>query len=177
MTVHIDVNLSRQPQTCGRQPIFMPIFPQNCMKRGTSNYVNARGIPTAAYQVLHLLCCMRWGIPPIGVPPQPGLHGGYSKWGTPCRGNPLARSDGGDVIWRTPHLDTPWPGLTGGYLRWGTHVVGVLPQPGLMSGNTLPWAPPAGVPPRPGLIVGNQGGVPPQQGYPIGVPSPQLAGP
>ena len=60
-----------------------------------SSCVNARGIPTAAYQVLL-----------GGVPPRPGLMGGgggYPRWGTPWPGlmgvpkvgYPLARSEEG----------------------------------------------------------------------------------
>ena len=56
-----------------------------------SSCVNARGIPTAAYQVLHLF--PEVGYPP---PPQPGLMGGVPKVGyPPGRGYPPARSDGG----------------------------------------------------------------------------------
>ena len=70
----------------------------NLKKTRKSSCVNARGIPTATYEVLH----PRWGTPPVGVAPWPGLMGGgYPRWGTPHRG-------------------TPQPGLMGGYLRWGT---------------------------------------------------------
>ena len=96
--------------------------------------MNARGIPTAAYQVLHLLSEV--GTPPTGYPPARTARG-YPRWGTPlqgrvppsqvqwgggyprCRtpwqgtpqqGTPLARSDrgirGGVPPWQgTPHLD------------------------------------------------------------------------
>ena len=52
-----------------------------------SSCVNARGIPTAAYQVLHVLTEV--GYPPVGVPPHqgtpcPGLTGG--TLGTPHPG-------------------------------------------------------------------------------------------
>ena len=47
-----------------------------------SSCVHARGIPTAAYQVLHLLT-------EVGYT-RPGLMGGYLRWGTPppSRGTP-----------------------------------------------------------------------------------------
>ena len=59
-----------------------------------SSCVNSRGTPTAAYQVLHLFPEVWY--PPGRVPPQPGLMGGYLRWGTPQAGVP------------------PWPGLIGG---------------------------------------------------------------
>ena len=47
--------------------------------------MNVRGIPTAPYQVLHLLpevgyppCKVRWGVPEVGYP-----HAGTPCWGTP----------------------------------------------------------------------------------------------
>ena len=102
-----------------------------------SSCVNARGIPTTAYQVL-----LRWGIPPIGVPPGQVWRGvtwsgvpspigvppgqvwwGYLKWGTPHQvwwgvpevgypwlGYPPARSDG---------RDTPWQGVPPGWTWLG----------------------------------------------------------
>ena len=76
-------------------------------KKTKSSYVNARGTPTAAYQVLHLLFCVRGGTPAVeGTPCQGSYHGvppvwtwlGYlphldlaggtppplARWGTPC---------------------------------------------------------------------------------------------
>ena len=41
-----------------------------------SSCVNARGIPTAAYQVLHLLSCTGGGYPCLRVYPIPGRGGG-----------------------------------------------------------------------------------------------------
>ena len=60
--------------------------------------MNVRGIPTAAYQVFYLLPKM--GYPPRRVPPcqgcpQPGLMGGYLRWGTPWYQYPRVRSDRG----------------------------------------------------------------------------------
>ena len=43
------------------------------------------------------------GLPPAGVPPQPGLTGGYPRWSTPRQG---------------------YPQLMGGYPRWGTPLAG-----------------------------------------------------
>ena len=67
--------------------LLCPAPARSMRKTRKSSYVNARGIPTAAYQVLHLL-------PKVGYPqqgyPRPGLTGGY------------------------PRRSTPWPGLTGG---------------------------------------------------------------
>ena len=103
---------------------------QNLIHKVTrkSSCVNARGIPTAAYQVLHLLSCTRWGNPPpqSGLPPpQPGptWGGGYPRRGTPQRG------------------------LTGGYPRWGTPGqvwLGGYPQVGV---PPMVESPLAGVPP------------------------------
>ena len=137
---------------------------KNVNKTRKSSSVNARGIPTAAYQVL------------------PG-------WGTPpCRGTPLARSIGGVPEVRYPLVRAPphwgptpsqvWPG--GGFLRWGT------PLPGLMG------VPKVGYPlsgyPLARSDGGTQGGVPPVRvppgqvwwGYPPAGPgwgTPLLPGP
>ena len=94
---------------------------------GKSSCVNARGIPTPAYQVLHLL--PEVGYPLAGVPPWPGLMGG-TQGGVPQQGYPPARSDGGLPLagvclarsdgergylgWGIPPgRGTPWPGLMG----------------------------------------------------------------
>ena len=105
--------------------------------------MNAKGIPIAAYQVLHLLSCTRWGTP------QPGLTGGgIPEVGVcPCWGILLlARSDGG-----------------GGYPRWGTPCWGT-PRPGLM-GGTQGGVPPVGIPPS---QVRQWGGGYPRWGTPPG---------
>ena len=88
-----------------------------------SSCVNARGIPTAAYQVLHLF--PEVGYPPAGVPPWPGLTGGLPKVGYP----PPARVPPSQVWWG------------GGYSRWVTPGRGYLPPPHvwtdrLMDGQT-----------------------------------------
>ena len=75
-----------------------------------SSCVNARGIPTAAYEALYLLSKLGYP-PPAGVPPA-SSDLGYMRWGTRWHGYP------------------PWPGLMGGYLRWGTpQPCGVHPPP------------------------------------------------
>ena len=104
--------------------------------------MNARGIPTAPYQVLHLL-------PEVGYAPSrypwPGPRGRYPRWGTPHQGTP-------------PIGVCPWPGLTGGipevgyppsqvwrgYPRWGTPPLGYLqsgypPARSVRPGRGVPW--------------------------------------
>ena len=106
-----------------------------------SSCVNARGIPTAAYQVL------LGGVPPppIGVPPCPGLTGG-TRGGVPPAGvAPWPGLMGGGLPevayppWVTPHQGTPQPGLTEG----GYPPVGVPPI------RVPPWLDLARVPPSP----------------------------
>ena len=119
--------------------------------------MNARGIPTAAYQVLHLLSCTRWGTPPptVGVPSlaRSSAGGGYPRWGT-------------------PHWDTPQPGPMGGwYPRWST------PWSGYPPGQVWQGGTQGGVPP-PSQVWwgGTRGGyprwVPPGPGW--GTPQPHL---
>ena len=104
--------------------------------------MNARGIPTAAYQVLHLLLVV--GYPPNrGTPPQSGLTGGgYLRWGTPQQG-----------------YAQPGPMRVWGYLRWGTTQQCTPSQ--VWWGVPEVEYHPAGVPPWPGLTGGTWGGVPP----------------
>ena len=118
-----------------------------------SSCVNARGIPTAAYQVLHMLSC------PGGIPQVP------PTWGTPLRNPPSWPIWGGgvphphpDLPWVSPAWDTPCPDLAGRYPRypptWGTpcpdlaggyppEVSPILTWPG----GTLGTPTPPGVPP------------------------------
>ena len=103
-----------------------------------SSCVNARGIPTAAYQVLHLLT--KVGYPPPSGYPHPGLMGVPGV--PPCWGTPLSRSDGG-YLGYPPVRVPPHPGLTGGY----------------------PWYPPSGHPP---VGVPPCQGTLPHQGTPPG---------
>ena len=139
--------------------------------------MNARGIPTAAYQVLHLL-------PEVGYPPQPGLTGGtrggvlparyfegYPRWGMSPAGIhplpglmgvlevgycpsrvPLARSDGGYTRWCTPWQRYPLARSDGG-----------VPEMGYPPEKGYPLARSDGGYPRWGI---------PWQGYPL-----PLAGP
>ena len=121
--------------------------------------LNARGIPTAAYQVLHLL--PEVGYMPI---PRPGLtRGGYPRWYPPSQVWPGGWGWGGYPRWGSPQQRYPQPGLPG-LPRWGTPAGEPPrpPRPGLMwgggdlrSGNPPPAGPgwgtpsPAGVPPLP----------------------------
>ena len=112
--------------------------------------MNTRGIPTAAYQVLHLLPCR--GTPPArsdgggtrgGVPPQPGLTGGIPEVGYPLAGVPpsqvrqgvpkvkylpswtwLGYPSGWTWLWVPPNLDLA------GVPPWGADLAGV-PHPTL----------------------------------------------
>ena len=59
--------------------------------------VNATGIPTAAYQVLHLLSCTGEGVPLWGVP--------HPCWGVPHLGYPIRPDQG----WGTPPLPVGTP--------------------------------------------------------------------
>ena len=71
-----------------------------------SSCMNARGILTTAYQVLHLLSCTRWDtFPPVRVPPPlPGLMG----YPPSDRGTPLAGSGWGTLL-AGPSWGTPLP--------------------------------------------------------------------
>ena len=82
----------------------------NIITTRKSSCVNARGIPTMAYQVLHLLPQVGYTL--AGVPLARSDGGGYLRWGTPQQANPPARSDGstqgGPPAWTWlgyPHLD------------------------------------------------------------------------
>ena len=72
--------------------------------------MNARGIPTAAYQVLHLLSCTGKGATPAGRVP----HLGYppldlARGGTPSLlgGYPTSSSPPSDLAEGAPHLRSP----------------------------------------------------------------------
>ena len=114
-----------------------------------SSCVNARGILTAAYQVLHLLSC-RGGTPAGGYPiPAGGLpHLGYPR---------LTWPGGTPSLLGIPHLGYPiphqtWPGGTLTRSSWGGT-----------------WG---GVPP----VGPDQGGTPSMPGYPtLGIPRLDLA--
>ena len=114
--------------------------------------MNIRGIPTAAYQVLHLLT-------EVGYAPPPGY--------------PLSRSDGGYPRW------VPLPSRSGG--TWcGVHPVRVCPirvspirVPPSKSGGGgyLRWVPPIRVPPRGTPHWGTlTEGYPPVRVPPLGCP-------
>ena len=99
-----------------------------------SSCVNARGIPTAAYQVLHLLSCMMWGTP------RPGLMGGYPRWGNPhqstfpCQATPPPPGQ----VWLVGGGTPPTRSNRGG--TWG----GVPPRQGYPP-SYLAGVPPLGV--------------------------------
>ena len=97
--------------------------PEKAQATRKSSCVNARGIPTAAYQVLHLL--PEVGYPPAGVPRLARSDGGGGKGSgylsNPLTsGTPLAKSDGGYPRWGTPCWGTPSQVWLGGYPRWST---------------------------------------------------------
>ena len=123
-----------------------------------SSCVNARGIPTAAYQVLHLL--LEVGYPPAGVLPPGQSNGGYPRWGTPQPGLMEGSTQGGVPPGRgtpqsglmgvpkvgTPSRGTPWPGLVGG--TWGGYPLAGEPPPPPGPGlGTPPSGPGRGTPP------------------------------
>ena len=130
---------------------------ENMSETRKSSCVNARGIPTAAYQVL------LGGVTP---PPHWGTPGqvwqGVREVGYPLSGNPLARSDRGYPRWGTPIRVPPQSGLMGvpevGYPPSG------YPSP-------LPHLDLTGVPPRLDLA-----GIPPPQLDLAGVPPPSRCG-
>ena len=103
--------------------------------------MNARGIPTATYQVLHLL-------PEVGYPPPGGTtlakspQGGYPRWGTPQPGLMGGIQGGGTPSqvgyppagpgWGTPPPGWTWPGYppcrqTDGWMEGQTRVK-ILPS-------------------------------------------------
>ena len=111
--------------------------------------MNARGIPTVAYQVLHLLSCTRWGTP----------HG----WDTP-----LAMPEGVPKVGYPSAMGCSHPGL----ITWGGVPPARVPPSQVWWEDTQ-----GGVPPiRPGWgnpPIGPGWGTPPPvwtwPGYPLGV--------
>ena len=77
--------------------------------------MNARGIQTAAFQVLHLLSCTRWGT--VGVPPAPARSDG-GRWG----------GGGGVIRGVVPPIRIPPP--VDGHVWWGVPKVGYPLPPG-----------------------------------------------
>ena len=109
-----------------------------------SSCVNARGIPTAAYEALHLLSCTG-GVPPAG---------GYPIW--TWQGYSHPRLDGGTPLSGTG-WGTPPPVVPG----WGTPTGQVgYPLAGHGWGTPTPQLDPAAVPTPPPLRPG-------QVGYPL----------
>ena len=128
-------------------------------KTRKSSCVNARGIPTATYQVLHLLTEV--GYPPLGYPPVQVWQGG--TWGTPHWGTPPPVQ----VWWgRVPRVPPP----PSGYPPVGVPPIGVPLQ--VWQGGT--WGtPPSGYPSLSRSDGGYLGyppiGVPPIRVPPLGV--------
>ena len=106
-----------------------------CITR-KSSCMNARGILTTAYQVLHLL--PKVGYPPAGVHPGQVWWGGYLRWGTPLRGVPPSQ------FWQvgTQGGVTPL-----GQVWWGGTPLGQVWQGGTWGGVTPPAGPGWGTPP------------------------------
>ena len=110
-----------------------------------SSCVNARGIPTAAYQYSHVLSCP--GRVSQVSPSHPDLAGG-TPGGGPWLGYPPS-----------------WPGLRGGTLGWAPPGW-VPPGPDLAGGYPLAGTPLLGYPP----ILTYPGQVPPGWGTPLAGP-------
>ena len=112
-----------------------------------SSYVNARGIPTAAYQVLPEV-----GYPPYRGTPQPGLMGGTRGEISPHQGTPQARSDKGCTQGGVPPLlgyppGQVWQGGTqGGVPHQGTPRPGPMEVPEVWQGDTRGGVPPVRYP-------------------------------
>ena len=141
--------------------------------------MNARGIPTAAYQVFLVLH-------EVGTPPPSQVWRGGGPWGRVPPGRiPPGRVPPSQVWWRVPEVGYPLAGYTPQQgtpcqVQWGIPKVGYpptrgTPQPGLM-GDT----PQAGYLLQ-GLMGGTQGGgSPPPAGVPpstwtwLGYPSPSV---
>ena len=116
-------------------------FLLNILLTRQSSCVNARGILTTAYQVLHLLPSTGGGTPawsdrgfPLQVVPHPfqgstpgsphldlaGVPSHCQGWGTTHRGNPLSDTVGGTPVrpgWGTPQQGYPPCGQTDGQIR------------------------------------------------------------
>ena len=85
--------------------------------------MNARGILTAAYHILHLLT--KVGYPPVGVPPHPGpTRGRYPTLGTPQSGYTPLRVPPVGV---PPSQGTPSQGTPLGYPPVRVPLIGVPP--------------------------------------------------
>ena len=119
------------------------------MKTRKSSCVNARGIPTVAYQVLHLLSCTGgvphscWGYPILGAPIRPGWEypipatgGGVLHLGYPIRpgwGYPIPATGG------YPTLDTTTrPGWVCHLRYTPSDLAGVPPRAGMRYPPTRP---------------------------------------
>ena len=116
-TVHINLytasgnftsnNISRVDFT-NKKDHYMYLIPQfvvrNQIDTRKSSCVNARGIPTAAYQVLHLLSCTGEGGYPCRGVPHPCQGVSHPCQGVPNLGYPPIRP-----CWGVPHHGYPPP--------------------------------------------------------------------
>ena len=127
--------------------IFQLWYRNNKLLTRKSFCVNARGIPTAAYQVLHLLSCRGGGGTHLGYPPiRPG-RGVTPSWVSPYQtwlgypppqhgwGTPLARSGRGgpEVVYAPAGMGYPLAG--------GTPPPPAGPGQGTFPGWTWPGTP------------------------------------
>ena len=102
---------------------------EDTKKTRKSSCVNAIGIPTAVYQVFHLL-------PKVGYPPPRSDMGVYLRWGTPSRGTPqpgLMGDTWGGVFpswtWSGYPSVWTWPGYPPVRPHWDTHHLDLVGVP------------------------------------------------
>ena len=137
--------------------------------------MNARGIPTAAYQVL------LGGVPPspIRVPPRPGptgdTRGGVPPWPGLTGGVPKVGYPPDQVQRGVPEVGyPPWVGVPPLRPGWGTpHLDLARVQPPCLL--DLAWVPPPPPPPGPGSSTpppGPGSGTPPPGWTWLGYPPP-----
>ena len=164
-------NLSRSTSSQGMISLHWSCLELFITKK--SSCVNARGLPTAAYQVLHLLSCTGgWGTSCRG--------GGYPYQGVP---HPWPGGPGVPPIWiwlgyPHPRLDrgTSW-GVPHPLMGWGSRDG--VPSPGWTWWGTLIWTWPGYPPSKAGWGYPpplSRDGVPPPSWTWLGVPPPPNPG-
>ena len=104
------------------------IIQLNCLRK--SSCVNTRGIPTAAYQVLHALSCP--GVYPYRGDSHPDLARGHLVWAHPGWGTPVLTWLGGSTLGGHPLAGVPPPLTWLGGTWMGTP--GWVPCPDLAGG-------------------------------------------